>query len=120
MEEIKISNEDFFWLVISKINKSKKKEEEMILPVLKFLAQRNHEERDLFFEMLEEKIETLDFSQVEGINQNDIPMLKAWVIGIGEYYYHCTIEKPDTVLEGKGKMLVKLRYIKEEFKEYQR
>tara|TARA_R110000823_G_scaffold46942_2_gene120016 strand:+ start:69 stop:440 length:372 start_codon:yes stop_codon:yes gene_type:complete len=118
MKNIEISEEDFFWLVIGKINKAKKDEMEMLYQPIKFLVTRNEEERELFYRKFGEKMSALDFSKVDGLNQHDLKFIKAWVIGMGEWYYDCVLENPNVVKEGKGKTFTQLLYIKENVEDH--
>ena len=118
MKKIEISEEDFFWLVIAKINKTKRDEMEMLYQPIKFLATRNEEERELFYKKFSEKMSDLDFSKVDGLNQIDLNLIKAWVIGMGDWYYHCVLENPNVVKEGMGKTFTQLFYIKEHVEDY--
>lgn len=118
MKKIEISEEDFFWLVISKIDKTQRNEKDMLYQAVKFLASRNEDEKGLFYQMFTEKMDSLDISKVDGVNQLDLNFIKAWVIGMGAYYYHSVLEKPDVVLEGKGKTFHQLLYLKDHVDEY--
>ncbi len=113
MKKIEISEEEFFWLVISKIDKSKKDEMEKLHQAIKFLAKRSEEERELFYRMFTEKIALLDISKGVQLIQLDLKGIQSWVIGMGEYYYHCVLDKPDLVREGNGKTFHQLIYLKE-------
>ena len=118
MKKIEISEEEFFWLVISKIDKSKKNERDKLYQAIKFLANRSEEERELFYKLLTEKINGLNLSKVGGLNKSDLNFIKAWVIGLGEWYYHCVLENPEVVNEGIGKTFDQLFFIKENVEDY--